>query len=110
MRLLADANFRRLPTEADNPREISQVVNGILDGKVNSTGSFTCTTSATTTVVTDFRAGADSIILLMPTTANAAAEMGNGTAFISARAKQSFTVTHANNSQADRTFGYAILG
>lgn len=107
---MADANFRRLPSEATNPRDISQVVNGILDGKLNSTGTFTCTVSAATTAVTDYRAGEDSIILLMPTTANASAEIGNGTIFISTRAKQSFTVTHANNSQSDRTFGYAVLG
>lgn len=107
---MADANFRRLPSEANNPREISQVVNGVLDGKLNSTGTFTCTASAATTAVTDYRAGLDSIILLMPTTANASAEIGNGTIHVSTRAKQSFTVTHANNSQADRTFGYVIIG
>ena len=107
---MVDANFQPLPSEATNPRQISQVVNNILDGKVNSTGSFTCATSAASTVVTDFRAGKQSIILFMPTTANAATEVGNGTIFVSARNKQSFTVTHANNSQADRSFGYAILG
>lgn len=107
---MADANFRRLPTEATNPREISQVVNNILEGKLNSTGSFTCTASATTTSVTDFRAGLNSVILLMPTTANAASEIGAGTAYVSTRAKQSFTVTHANNSQTDRTFAYVVIG
>ena len=107
---MADANFRRLPTEAANPREVSQVVNSILDGKLNSTGSFTCTASAATTSVTDFRAGEDSVILLMPTTANAASEQGAGTIFVSTRAKQSFTVTHANNAQTDRTCDYVIIG
>jgi len=104
------SNFLKLPYAGGNSREVAQVVNNILDGKVNSTGSFTCTTSATSTVVTDFRAGKQSIILLMPTTANAASEVSNGTIFISARNKQSFTVTHSNNSQADRSYGYAILG
>jgi hypothetical protein len=47
---------------------------------------------------------------LMPTTANAAAEIGAGTAYISARTKRSFTITHANNSQSDRTFGYVVIG
>jgi hypothetical protein len=107
---LADANFQPLPPEATNPRQISQVVNNVLDGKLNSTGSFTCTASAATTAVTDFRAGKDSIILLMPQTANAATEVGNGTIHVSTRAKQSFTVTHANNAQTDRTFGYLIIG
>jgi len=107
---LADANFRRLPSEATNPREVSQVVNNILEGKLNSTGSFTCTASAATTAVTDFRVGKESVILLMPTTANAASELGAGTIFVSTRAKQSFTVTHANNAQTDRTFDYVVIG
>lgn len=107
---MADANFRRLPPLADNPRVISEVVNNVLDGKLNSTGEFTCTASAASTDVSDFRAGKDSIILLMPTTANASAEIGAGTIYISTRAKQSFTVSHANNAQTDRTFGYIIIG
>ena len=106
---MADANFKRLPTEANNAREVSQVVNNILDGKLHSTGSFTCTASATSTTVSDFRAGLTSVILLMPTTANAAAEQGNGTIFVSTRNKQSFVVTHANNTQVDRSFEYIII-
>jgi hypothetical protein len=46
----------------------------------------------------------------MPTTANAAAELGNGTLHVSARAKGSFTLTHANNAQPDRSFDYAMIG
>lgn len=107
---MADANFRRLPVEANNAREISQVVNNILDGKLNSTGTKTLSASATSTVVSDERAGPSSVVLLMPTTANAAAEIANGTAYVSGRAKRSFTITHANNSQTDRTFGYVIIG
>jgi hypothetical protein len=104
------SNFLKLPYAGGTPRETSQVVNNLLDGKSNNTGSFTCTASAATTAVTDFRAGKSSIILLMPQTANAAAEVGNGTIHVSTRAKQSFTITHANNSQTDRTFGYVIIG
>jgi hypothetical protein len=104
------SNFLKLPYAGGTPRETSQVVNNLLDGKSNNTGTFTCTASAATTAVTDFRAGKSSIILLMPQTANAAAEVGNGTIHVSTRAKQSFTVTHANNSQTDRTFGYVVIG
>jgi hypothetical protein len=104
------SNFLKLPYAGGTPREISQVVNNLLDGKSNNTGTFTCTASAATTAVTDFRAGKSSIILLMPQTANAAAEVGNGTIYVSTRAKQSFTVTHANNAQTDRTFGYVVIG
>ena len=107
---MTDFNFRRLPYGGADGRTTAEVVNGILDGDINATGTFTCAANAATTVVTDFRAGPSSIILLMPTTANAATETGNGTIFISTRTKQSFTVTHANNTQTDRTFGYLVIG
>ena len=107
---MAVANFRRLPPEATSGREISQVVNNILDGKLNSTGSVTLTASAATTAVTDFRAGNESVILFMPTTANAAAEQAAGGFYVSSRGKQTFTLSHANNTQTDRTFDYIVIG
>lgn len=107
---MADANFKVLPYEATNPREISLVVNNILNGKLNSTGSVTLTASTTTTAVSDERVGKESIILFMPLTANSASEQGNGTMYVSTRADGSFTITHANNTQTDRQFGYIVIG
>jgi hypothetical protein len=43
-------------------------------------------------------------------TANAAAEVGAGTIYISAVSHRSFTITHANNAQTDRTFGFVCIG
>ena len=106
---MTDFNFRRLSRDASN-REISEVVNNILDGNTNNKGSVTLTASAASTAVADLRAGPESVILLMPTTANASAEQGAGTIYVSARAKQTFTLTHANNGQTDRTYKYAIIG
>ena len=101
--------FRTLPVNgSDDPREVARVIRNLVDGKVNSTGTVTLTASTTTTTVSDQRAGGDSVILLMPRTANAATAAS--TTYVSARAKQSFTLTHANNAQTDRTCGYAILG
>ena len=107
---MADVNFRRLPQVASDGREISQVVNNILDGKLNSTGSVTLTASAASTAVSEARAGYDSVILFMPTTANAAAEQAAGGFYVSSRGKQTFTITHANNAQTDRTFEYIVIG
>ena len=90
------------------PRQIAEVVNRTIDGKLNSTGSVTLTASATSTVVAEARSGPDSVILFMPTTANAAAELA--TMFVSSRGKQTFTITHANNGQTDRTFKYVVIG
>ena len=107
---MVDFNYRKLPPQGGTQREIASVVNLLVDGKNNATGSFTLATSATSTTVSDLRAGTNSVISYMPTTANASAEIGAGTIYISARADSSFTVTHANNSQSDRTFIYAIVG
>ena len=79
-------------------------------GRSNAVGSVTLTASATTTTVLDDNCAAGSTPILIPTTAHASAEFGNGTIYISAVANKSFTITHASNSQADRTFKYAILG
>ena len=107
---MADANYRRLPVVAEDGREIALVVNSILDGKINATGSVTLTASAASTTVTEDRAGSDSVILFMPTTANAASEQAAGGMYVSSRGKQTFTITHANNTQSDRTFEYVVIG
>ncbi len=79
-------------------------------GRSNAVGTVTLALSAATTVVTDKNCAAGSVILFMPTTANAAAEIGNGTMYVSAVANGSFTITHANSAVAGRTFLYAIHG
>ena len=107
---MADVNRRRVPPHIQDDRQTALVINQILDGKLNSVGEFTCTASAAWTAVTDFRCGKESVVLLIPTTDNAASEVGAGTIYISATNKQSFTVTHANNSQTDRTFRYILIG
>jgi hypothetical protein len=96
------------PTGA-TPREVSNVVNSILSGKTNNTGSVTlAVASATTTTIFDERIGTESVILLMPTTANAASSLA--TTYVSARVKASATLTHTANILADKTFGYVIVG
>ncbi len=95
-------------------RRLSRVVNGIMGGKTNNTGSVTLTANAGTTTVTetDGRLGNDTIILFMPTTANAATEFGAGSLYVSSRnvINKTFTITHANNAQNDRTFKYILVG
>lgn len=89
-------------------RKTASVVNGVLAGKTNNTGTVTLTANAASTVVSDFRATSQSVIVLMPTTANAAAAIA--TTYVSSRGSKTFTLTHANNAQADKTFGYAVVG
>lgn len=82
-------------------------LNAVINGGGNNTGEVTLTAAATSTTVTDTRASNSSVIILMPTTANAAAAIT--TTYFSATLG-SFTLTHANNAQIDRTFKYAIVG
>ena len=107
---MTDFNYVKLPAAGANPRQTAQAVNLLIDGKFNAIGSVTLTASAASTAVTDYRAGPDSVIVFTPKTDNAAAEQGGGTMYLSARAKQGFTLTHANNSQTDRTFLYIVIG
>jgi hypothetical protein len=98
---------------APQERDIVKLVRSVRDlfeGRSNAMGSFTCTENAATTTVSHPNVGPESKIIITPTTANGAAELGAGTIYISAKALGSFTVTHANSATASRTFDYAIQG
>ena len=59
--------FRLLPVFGGDPRNISEVVNGIMNGKTNNHGTVTIATgNATTTTIYDERIGYDSKIILIP--------------------------------------------
>lgn len=88
---------------------ITLAINELTQGRSNAHGTFTLTTSTSTTAVTNANCSSASCVKITPTTANAAAEIGNGTLYITA-ANGSFTVTHASNAQTDRSFTYAIQG
>lgn len=107
---MTEINFVKLPASGGSPRETANVVNLLVDGKINAAGEVTLSASTASTTVTDYRVGSESVIVFTPTTANAAAEQGAGTMYLSARSKQSFTITHANNAQTDRTFIYLVIG
>lgn len=81
-------------------------------GRSNAVGSVTLTTGAASTVVTTLPGlcAPGSTPILTPTTANAAAEVGNGTMYISSVGLNTFTITHANSATTGRTFLYAIVG
>lgn len=91
-------------------RQSAAWMNEANQGHLQNTGIITLNANQNTTVVIDERAGLDTYVGFMPRTVNAAAEMGNGSMWVSTQAKQSFTITHANNAQTDRTFIYTLLG
>jgi hypothetical protein len=96
-------------TEKD-PAKLVLAIQQLTQGRSNATGVFTLAISAATTTITDNNCAAGSVIIPIPTTANAAAELGNGTMFLSSTTNGTFTFTHANSATTGRTFKYAILG
>lgn len=96
-------------TETDL-KKIVLAIQQLAAGRSNSVGTVTLTVSAATTTVTDANCSSLSVPILTPTTANAAAEVGNGTMYVSAVANGSFTITHANSATTGRTFTYALHG
>ena len=98
-------NFRRLSVLGDDELTLANVVNGILDGKVNSTGSVTLANSATTTTLSDDRIGGNSVILFMPTTSDASTV----SIHVTGRQKGQATLNHAS-ATTTRSFDYVIFG
>jgi len=59
--------FRVLPYQGGDPRQISEVVNNLMNGKSNNTGTITLATgNATTTTLVDERISVDTKIVLIP--------------------------------------------
>jgi len=67
--------FRVLPYQGGTPREISEIVNNIMNGKTNNTGTVTLATgNATTTTLYDERISPETKIILIPFSAAAFAD------------------------------------
>ncbi len=96
-------------TETDL-KKIVLALQQLAAGRSNAVGSVTLTTGSSTTTVTTANCAAGSTPILTPASASAAAEVSNGSIYVSAVANGSFTITHANSVTAGRTFLYAIVG
>lgn len=82
----------------------------ILKALAERTGIVTLAANAGATTITDARIRFDSPIILVPATANAAAELAGGALHVSetGRLNGSAVISHANNAQSDRTFRYLV--
>ncbi len=98
-----------------DPREtrlpiIVNTVNQLADGRCVAAGEVTLTVNVATTTVSNDVIPAGCFPQLTPASANAATEMGNGTCYVSAVAKGSFTITHANAATTGRKFYWHAVG
>lgn len=102
-----------LPDKAEWGRRIAKRLKEISQGKTNNIDVVTLTLNSATTVITlaPGRIGNDTLVLFMPTNANAATEFGAGVMYVSSRdvLNNTFTITHQNNANT-RTFSYALIG
>jgi hypothetical protein len=99
--------FRTLPPFGGDPRQVSEVVRGIMDGKTNNVGYFTSTVSATTTTLNDERIGYDSAIIFTPMNDKAAQEMSK--LWVGTRSQGSAVINHASNAHVCE-FMYIVVG
>lgn len=99
--------YRKLNPSGANPREISEVVNNLVEGKSNNIGDFITTQSATSTTIYNERIGYNSVILFTPMNDKAASEMAS--LYISSLNKGSAVITHGSHN-FDCIFKYIIVG
>lgn len=111
---MSGPGFKGVPLFDPDPkalaRQITAVLNSILLGKTNNTKTVTLTANAASTTITDARIGVDTVLLLMPQTANAAAALATTYVSATGRVNGSVTISHANNAQTDKTFSVVLVG
>lgn len=99
--------YRKLNPSGSEPREISEVVNNLVEGKSNNTGDFSTTESTTTTTIYNERIGYNSVILFTPMNDKAASEMAK--LYVSSLNKGYAVITHDSNAHVCN-FKYIIVG
>jgi hypothetical protein len=100
--------FRRLPPFGGDQRAVAEIVNGIMDGKTNNTGTVTLATGgAATTTITDARIGVGSSIILIPSDDVSSALFFPYLA-VQDDTDQTATTTTAANIMAFSTTDYAL--
>ena len=91
-------------------REVTAVVNGLMDGQHNATGTITLTVSSATSTLADRRIGRNTKVVLVATTANAAAAVGGLSQTFPNAALGAAVLNHANDANADKSFAYVLQG
>lgn len=97
-----------MPNEREHRRQIAQLANNLLQGKMNTVIQVTLTPSTTTTTVSDKRIGANTGLFFSALTANAAGALTG--LYVSSQKNGSATLTHANTATTDRTFNVLLIG
>jgi hypothetical protein len=97
-------------SQEKDPSKFALAIQQLYAGRSNAAGSVTLAAFEGSTTVDAVNCAPQCAVFLFPKTANAAAALAAGTTFINSVGKQSFTISHANNAQTDRSFFYVCLG
>lgn len=96
--------FRVLPYQGGNPRQISEVVNNLMNGKSNNTGTITLDTgNATSTTLYDERISIDTKIILIPFSDAAEADSAPYGSFSDTTDQTATTISAANIMSCNTT-------
>ena len=98
-------NFRILNPVTATTREVAEVLNRTVDGKLNSTGHVSVSSGTTSTVVTDPRVSGESTNLFGPVNTH----FYNLQPYTSAKSKGSFTISH-NSHGTTADVEYVVIG
>lgn len=109
--------FNAAPSEStsdhEHRRQTANVLNRLMQGKGNTTGTLTLLPNVEKTYLRDDRLAPGSVIAFDPMTASAATELlVNGTMYVLAADRQprQWIITHASDAATDRTFAYTVFG
>lgn len=93
--------------DASNPRQLKEVIDGLVR-QFDNTGTLKLTQDMTTTTIINGKVNEQSVVVLSPATATAAAELL--TTFVSDVSESKFTITHLSSADTNRVFSYVIFG
>lgn len=97
------------PEERDLAR-FNQAIRELVEGRMNAVNQVTLTPGAALTTVDWPNCSKDSIVILFPRTANAAAAVPTTYIGLTDIVQGGFTIRHANNAQVDKTFSFLCVG
>lgn len=104
---IVNNRYRKLNPAGATPREISEVVNNLVEGKSNNTGYFTTVASTTSATIFNERIGFDSAIIFTPLNDKGAAEMAK--LFVLSRGKGSAVISYDSNAHVCE-YMYIVVG
>jgi hypothetical protein len=108
-------SYANAPSESTSPKEHARqtatVLNRLMQGKGNTSGTFTLVPNVEKTYLRDDRLAPESVMQLDAMTASAAAEKAAGTIFVleADRQARQWLITHANDAADDRTFRFTVF-